>query len=68
MPRPWRIRFPGAKYHITTRGNGREAIFHAEEDYARFLEQLRSALEQDNVILYAYGLLANHTHLLVETP
>ena len=45
MPRPWRIRFAGAKYHVTVRGNAREVIFHAAEDYARFLAQLKGALE-----------------------
>ena len=27
MPRPWRLRYAGAKYHLTVRGNGREAVF-----------------------------------------
>lgn len=68
MPRSWRIRFAGAKYHVTTRGNGRQTIFHAREDYERYLEQLATALELDGVVLYAYALLGNHTHLLIETP
>ena len=50
------------------RGNAREVIFHAPEDYARFLEQLASALELDGVVLYTYALMANHAHLVVETP
>ena len=68
MPRPWRIRFAGAKYHVTTRGNARQTIFHGREDYERYLEQLTSALDLDGIVLYAYALLGNHTHLLVETP
>ena len=32
MPRPIRIRYSGAKYHVTSRGNARHAIFHGEED------------------------------------
>ncbi|MBM4142222.1 MAG: hypothetical protein FJ225_01315 [Lentisphaerae bacterium] len=68
MPRPWRIRFPGAKYHVTVRGNARQTIYHAQSDYRRFMEQLTSALERDEVVLYAYCLLPNHGHLLVETP
>jgi putative transposase len=68
MPRPWRIRFAGAKYHVTVRGNGRDVIFHAPEDYARYLEQLKEALELDGVVLYAYVLMPNHAHLVVETP
>lgn len=68
MARSWRIRYAGAKYHLTARGNGREAIFLEVADYQRFLEQLRGALEADEVVLYAYVLMPNHYHLLVETP
>ena len=68
MPRPWRITYSGAKYHITSRGNGRQDIFLCDEDYARFLEQLTLALEEDEVILYSYVLMTNHYHLFVETP
>ena len=32
MVRPWRIRYSGAKYHVTSRGNGRQNIFLAEDD------------------------------------
>ena len=55
MPRPWRQQFEGAKYHITARGNGREKLFYEPEDYER-------------VVLYAYALMSNHYHLLIETP
>ncbi|MDD5707468.1 MAG: transposase [Kiritimatiellae bacterium] len=68
MARPWRVRFAGAKYHLTGRGNGRAALFLAPEDYARFMEQLDAALDADGVILYAYALMPNHYHLFVETP
>ena len=68
MARPWRVRYAGAKYHLTVRGSGRAAVFRAPDDYARFLEQLDAALEADGVVLYAYVLLPNHYHLFVETP
>ena len=68
MSRPWRIRYAGAKYHVTSRGNGRKAIFLEPDDYSRFLVQLESALEKDEVILYAYCLMPNHYHLFIETP
>ena len=68
MPRPWRLRYVDAKYHLTVRGNGRERVFHEPGDYARFLRQLDEALEEDDVILYAYVLMPNHYHLFVETP
>ena len=68
MPRPWRITYSGAKYHITARGNGRQEIFLCDDDYKRFLEQLQLALELDEVILYSYALMPNHYHLFIETP
>jgi REP element-mobilizing transposase RayT len=60
--------YPGAKYHIVSRGNGRQQVFFEPEDYERFLEQLDAALEADEVILYAYCLMPNHYHLFLETP
>jgi len=68
MPRPWRITYSRAKYHITSRGNARQQIFFKDEDCERFLEQLKAAIDQDEVILYAYCLMPNHYHLLIETP
>lgn len=68
MPRPWRIVYAGAKYHVTSRGNGRQKIFLSENDYLRFLKQLKHALNTDGVILYAYVLMPNHFHLFIETP
>ncbi len=45
MPRPWRLRFAGAKYHLTQRGNGGQAVFLGADDYGRFLEQLDHCLD-----------------------
>jgi REP element-mobilizing transposase RayT len=68
MPRYLRKEFEGAKYHITVRGNGRRRIFIWDQDRKRFLRQLEESLEQYGVILYAYALMSNHYHLLIETP
>ncbi len=68
MPRPWRIRYAGAKYHLTQRGNGAQGVFLCDEDYERFIEQLDYCLEKSEVVLYAYCLMPNHYHLFVETP
>lgn len=67
MPRPPRIEYEGALYHVTSRGNGRQVIFHADADRERFLEQLQDNLETFAVDLYAYVLMSNHYHLLVRT-
>jgi len=68
MSRPWRMHYSGAKYHVTVRGNNRQCVFHGDEDYLRFIEQLADCLEKDRVVLYAYVLMPNHFHLFVETP
>jgi len=68
MARPLRIQFPGAYYHVTCRGNDRQAIFRGEGDREMFLEQLRQSLEMFNVVLLSYALMPNHFHLLVTTP
>ncbi len=68
MARALRKAFPGAKYHVTCRGNGGGRMFYAPADYAKMEAQLERALECERVLLYAYVLMPNHYHLLVETP
>ena len=68
MPRPPRIDFPDALYHVTSRGNGRATIFHSDADRERFLAQLADSLHTAAVVLHAYVLMDNHFHLLVHTP
>jgi len=68
MPRPPRIDFPDALYHVTSRGNGRADIFLSDDDRQRFLGQLAHHLHLTGVALYAYVLMDNHFHLLVRTP
>jgi putative transposase len=60
MPRPPRIDFADAVYHVTSRGNGRADIFRSDEDRQRFLGQLANHLQLTAVILYAYVLLDTH--------
>lgn len=38
MAHPLRIEFPGALYHVTSRGNARQIIFRDDEDREMFLE------------------------------
>jgi REP element-mobilizing transposase RayT len=68
MPRPARINFPNATYHVTSRGNGRARIFVSDDDRNRFIQQLRDNLDTHAVVLYAHVLMENHFHLLVRTP
>lgn len=68
MARPLRLQFPGAVYHITARGNRQEPIFEDDSDRGAFLGLLEREVTQQGWLLYAYCLMANHYHLLVETP
>lgn len=68
MGRPLRIRYPGAFYHITSRGNERKAIFAGEGDREKFLSYLESAYEKYSALIHVFCLMANHYHLLLETP
>ncbi len=68
MARPLRIEFPGAIYHVTVRGNARQAIYLDDADRAGFLDILAGAVERFSLALHAYCLMDNHYHLIVETP
>lgn len=68
MARPLRLAFEDACYHITSRGNRRENIFHTDEDKSVFLEKLNETFKRYSVICYAYCLMDNHYHLFVRTP
>ena len=68
MARPSRIEFAGALYHVTSRGDGREAIFLSDDDRRLFLDGLSAVVRDCNGAVHAYCLMDNHYHLLVETP
>lgn len=67
MARKPRIEYPGAFYHVITRGNRRGTIFKDDKDRERFLQMLLEYKERYGFILYAYTLMNNHIHLLIET-
>ena len=68
MARPPRIIKPGAWYHVTSRGIERKAIFHDDRDRRHLCELLEEFVDRFAVILHAYVFMANHYHLLLETP
>ena len=68
MARPLRIEFPGALYHVTSRGNARQKVFRDDEDRETFLATLAAVVERFGWHCHAYCLMDNHFHLLLETP
>ncbi|MCH9770447.1 MAG: transposase [Gammaproteobacteria bacterium] len=61
-----RIYYPGAIYHIYTRGNNKKNIFHDDLDKKLMYRLLEKFSGKYNVNLYAFCLMSNHIHLLVE--
>ena len=67
MPRKPRFNLIGIPQHVIQRGNNREPCFYAEEDYQRYLDDLKESAEKYDCRIHAYVLMTNHVHLLV-TP
>jgi len=68
MARPLRIEYPGAFYHITSRGNERKDIFRDDKDRERFLGYLETGVARYKAVIHIYCLMSNHYHLLMSTP
>ena len=68
MARQLRIEYPGATYHVMSRGVARMNTFVDDQDRMRFLELVGEAAKAGALIVHAYCLMPNHYHLLAETP
>lgn len=68
MGRPFRIQYPGALYHITSRGNEKDNIFLDDSDRLKFLGILKDYHERFGILIHSYVLMDNHYHLIIETP
>jgi REP element-mobilizing transposase RayT len=66
MARRPRLEVEGGLYHLIARGNNRQAIFHSDDDFKKFLSLLTIQKAKLGFYLYAYCLMTNHFHLLVE--
>ena len=68
MARPLRLEFPHAVYHVTSRGNARQKIVRGDSDRQAFFSALAQVVDRFDWRCYAYCLMDNHYHLLIETP
>jgi len=68
MARPLRIEFEGAIYHVTARGNARQAIVLEDADRARLRRRLAGTVPRYGWELLAFVFMGNHLHLLFRTP
>lgn len=67
MSRPLRIEFPGALYHVTSRGDRREPIYLNDDDRLTWLEVLAHAVKRFDAQVLAYCLMGNHYHVVLHT-
>lgn len=67
MARPLRIEFPGAVYHVTSRGDRREPIFVDDVDRRALLDVLGSGLDRFDACALAWCLMGNHYHFVIQT-
>lgn len=68
MPRKLRVEYPGAMYHVMSRGDQRDDIFLNDVDRHDFIRTLAEACQRTGWHAHAFCLMRNHYHLVVETP
>jgi len=67
MARKPRVEFEGAFYHVIVRGNQRQKIFRDDRDRVNYLDRVEHYRQRYRFTIYAYVLMSNHVHLLLET-
>ncbi|MGH7828168.1 MAG: transposase [Candidatus Binatia bacterium] len=67
MARRPRVFAPGLLYHVIVRGNQRRRTFRVDADYKAYLQRLEKYSAKFSIRIYAYCLMPNHVHLLLET-
>ena len=68
MPRAPRLYAPGATVHVVARCNNREFAVAADADFEVLVTHLREMSRTYDVPVYAYALMSNHVHLLLQAP
>ena len=66
MARKTRVHYEGALYHVIVRGNNKNYIFENDKDKLEYLKRIKKYKERFKTKLYAYVIMDNHAHLLME--
>ena len=67
MPRQARIDYPGALHHVIARGIEGKDVFKEEYDKKELYTRLKELLEKSNVQIYAWSIMSNHFHIVIQT-
>lgn len=67
MARKPRVEYKGAIYHVVQRGNNKEYVFQQDTDKRHWFNQIMELKEETGFNLYAYALMDNHYHLVMQT-
>ncbi len=65
MPRIHRYLADGYFYHVINRGNGKQKIFHKDQDFAVFIQIMKEAKKHFSIDIFAYCLIPNHFHMVL---
>ncbi len=65
MPRTARIVVPNVPHHIVQRGHNKQTVFVSDNDYQYYLENLFEWKEKLHCAVYAWCLMTNHIHLII---
>ncbi|MGV0035125.1 MAG: transposase [Candidatus Azotimanducaceae bacterium WSBS_2022_MAG_OTU7] len=68
MSRPVRIEFPGAVYHVTSKGRDGQIVFADTDDRGVFLNVVGNVVDRFGWLIHSYVLMDDHYHLVVEVP
>ena len=68
MSRPVRIEFPGASYHVTSKGREGQTVFLDDEDRGVFLNVVENVVDRFDWLVHSYILMQDHYDLVVEVP
>ncbi|MBI2456837.1 MAG: transposase [candidate division NC10 bacterium] len=67
MPRQSRLDAPGALHHVICRGIEGQPVFRDDTDREGFVARLEAVLTATRTVCYAWALLPNHVHLLLQS-
>ena len=66
MPKFCRVLLEEVYYHVMSRGNQKQKVFLEDADFEKYLELLKRYKKKYKFKMYAWCLMPNHVHLILE--